>query len=330
METEPPFFITGLPRSRTAWLSAVCSMAGAPCSHEGMAGFHSFEAYAGARPARGDSDPSLLAFVPSILERWPAARFVIVSRDDRSALGSFLAAVPEAQRAKAATAWEDSRRLLSVARDSLRHDERALLVDFEALAIPAEVARIIRHVGGVVPDPALLASWQRLRVTSSVRVDEVAPARPVLAPSARVAAADVCNVDGLTAETYERSDFETAAAWWSHHCGGSLSESCLPPLGVRVCIDGAPAAFLWCFECYGAPVAELAFPVTRPGLTVADARRALLYAVSVLIEAAGKGYEPEARFNTFKALAPSALARGLRSLGFRDMLKERTPLILTL
>lgn len=295
-----------------------------------MTGFSSFEAYAGARPARGDSDPSLLAFVVAILKRWPEARFVIVSRDDRFALAALLSAVPESARAKVAAAFEESRRFLSMARDFLRHDARALLVDFEALALPATVARIIRHVGGVVPDAATLAAWQRLRVTSSIRLNEVAPARPLLEPSSRVAAADVCDVSGLTAEAYVRSDFETAATWWRHHNGGKFSESALPPLGVRVCIEGAPAAFLWCYESYGAPVAELAFPVTRPGLSLADARRALFYAVSVLIEAAGKGYEPEARFTTFKALAPAGLARGLRSLGFRDMLKERTHMILNL
>lgn len=330
METDPPpFFITGLPRSRTAWLSVVCSMAGAPCTHEGMDGFSDFDAYAVARPTRGDADPALLAFVPDILARWPEARLVLVARDNRAALASLLAALPLDQRRQAGIAWEGLSHCLSVARDRLRDDPRALLVSYESLNQTETLARVLRHVGGTVPAPAVMDSWQRLRVTSRFRPAPIMP-RPALAPSAQVSAADVCDVAGLSADLYERSDFETAAEWWQAHNGSPLHESCLPPLGVRVSLDGVPVAFCWLYETFGVPVAELVFPVTRPGLSLGDARRALLFAVAVLVNVAGKGHEPEASFTTFKALAPHGLALGLKALGFREMLKDRKPMILTL
>lgn len=304
-------------------------MAGAPCSHEGMTGFPDFDSYASARKARGDSDPALLGFVPEILERWPESRIVLVARDDRSSLASLLAVVPESERAAAAQKWEQARVMLSAARDTLRHDARALLVNFEDLGENETLRRIIRHVGGHVPDAATLNAWKRLRITSEIRLNITAP-RPPLPPSSSVSASAVCDVDGLEAHAYERADFDTAAMWWKVHTCDTLQEAALPPVGVRVSMDGHPVAFCWLYETYGAPVAELVFPVTRPGLSLGDARRALLYAVSVLVNVAGKGHEPEASFTTFKALAPHGLALGLKALGFREMLKDRKPMILTL
>lgn len=331
MNTDlPPFFILGLPRCRTAWLSVVCTMAGAPCTHEGMRGFDDFESYAAGRLMRGDSDPALCFWLAEILERWPDARFVVVERNDGESLVSLLKAAPEELRAGVAANWHTVSNAFSMARDLLRDDARTLMVRFEELADNGVIARILRHVGvACVPSDETLTKWQRLRVTSEIVAGASAPRLPAL-PGDRVRASEVCDVAGLHAELYERADFGMVADWWRVHTGQVLQESALPPLGVRVSKDGVPLACIWCYECFGVPVAELVFPVTRPGLGVGDARRALLYAISCIIEAAGKGHVPEARFSRFRASVPAGLVRYMERIGFVRRLGGRVPMLLSL
>lgn len=331
METDRPFFILGLPRTRTAWLSCVLTMCGRPCFHEGMRGFASFDDYASNRTAAGDSDPALVHWTARLLEQWPAARFVVIHRDAAEALADFVAASPPDMANALRAGWDGVLRACMVTRDLLRGNPNALFVEFAELANNETVQRIIEHVGGTAPSESCLDHWQRLRITTTIApADVVQPMPAPLEPGRRVRAADVCDVSGLSAVLYEPSAFALVCQWWRHHSGQDLRESVLPPLGVLVQLDGRPVAALWCRESYGVPVAELTFPTTRPGLSLKDARRALLFAVSVLIDAAGKAHEPPADFTSFQVLAPAGMVRFLERLGFRHMLTERKPMLLNL
>ncbi len=337
METEaspppspPPFFILGLPRTRTAWLSTVCTLAGAPCTHEGMRDLTTFAEYAANRPARGDADPTLCFWIRDLLEAWPQARFVVIERHDADSLASMLTASPPELREALAQKWHEMAHAFSLARDLLRDSPEALFCSFEDLRENATLVRILTHISApALPTDAALTRWQRLKITTHLSPDVAAP-RPLLPESAAVRASEVCDVSGLHAELYQRADFPLVAQWWRAHTGQQLQEAALPPLGVRVSNGGHPVAALWCYECYGTPVAELVFPVTRPGLNMGEARRAVLYAISCLIQAAGKGHVPEARFSQFKLLSPASLARFVERLGFRPALTDRKPMVLTL
>ncbi|SKA88889.1 hypothetical protein SAMN02745166_01503 [Prosthecobacter debontii] len=331
METEQPFFILGLPRTRTAWLSTVLSMCGRPCYHEGMRGFASFEDYAQNREVPGDADPTLIYWTARLLEQWPDARFVVVSRNGEDALRDLIAASPPELEQSLKEGWASCMLAFSMTRDLLRGNPNAMFLEFADLTDNALISELVAHCGGAIPSPSALSHWQRMRVTSHIAIEGMMDSPRALAPpSQRVRAADICDVTGLEAVMYDRQDFEMVSYWWRMHSGSAFHEASLPPLGVIVKLNGEPAAALWCYESFGVSVAELTFPVTRPGLSVKDARRALIYAVSCLVAVAGKGHEPEATFTTFKVLAPQGLARFLVRMGFKPMLTERKPMILTL
>ncbi|SKB08729.1 hypothetical protein SAMN02745166_05011 [Prosthecobacter debontii] len=331
METEPPFFILGLPRTRTAWLSTVLSMCGRPCYHEGMRGYASFEDYAQNREVPGDADPTLIYWTARLLAQWPEARFVVISRKGDEALRDLIAASPPEMEQSLKAGWASCMLAFSTTRDLLRGNPNTLFLEFDDLTDNEVISSVVAHCGGTVPSTSALAHWQRMRVTSHISTEGMMGSPRMMAhQSNAVRAADICDVTGLEAVMYDRQDFERVSYWWRIHSGAAFHEASLPPLGVLVKLNGEPAAALWCYESYGVPVAELTFPVTRPGLSVKDARRALLYAVSCLISVAGKGHEPEATFTTFKVLTPQGLARFLVRMGFKPMLTERKPMILTL
>jgi hypothetical protein len=71
---QPNFFVTGLPRSRTAWFSEYLPN----CLHEGMVGCYTHEDYLG-KLVNGDSS-SLLVFFP-LRRYFPDSPLVIVERD---------------------------------------------------------------------------------------------------------------------------------------------------------------------------------------------------------------------------------------------------------
>lgn len=81
-----PFFILGLPRSRTAWLATFLNYGPAFCFHEGMIGCNSVDAYARKLCAMGasyvgDSSSGTVIFIDEIMTLFPEARLVVVDRD---------------------------------------------------------------------------------------------------------------------------------------------------------------------------------------------------------------------------------------------------------
>lgn len=99
-----PFFIIGLPRSRTAWLSVFLSSGPSTCFHEAVGScspqnvLHDLKAVlqSNAHPHRftGDSDSALPLFWPRLSDVFPRARYVFVDRPFNEAFASHRKAFP--------------------------------------------------------------------------------------------------------------------------------------------------------------------------------------------------------------------------------------------
>lgn len=81
------YFITGYPRSRTAWLAAFMTTGQSLCLHEGIARTggieplgRAMEACAKHCGAVGDSDPTLPLYAEEFLEAFPDAPVLVVKR----------------------------------------------------------------------------------------------------------------------------------------------------------------------------------------------------------------------------------------------------------
>jgi hypothetical protein len=326
-----PIFVLGMPRCRTAWLSVCLSALGVNCSHEGMRDHADFEEFAkelderlGLGPA-GDSDPTAVYWLDKILERWPAAKFVVVYREDTEALEALVAAAPPELRQPARASWSGYLTAFKSACDQLRARGNVRFFDFAGLNKTA--GELFEFATGRRPDAQWLTRMQRLRVTTLI---EPIPTPAVERPALPVKLIEGFDTTGLTATLFRALDFELVARWWSQHTGDQLAQAALPPLGVLVSDGEGPIAALWCYECYGVPVAELAYPVTRPGLGLKRAAAAISYAVGACIAAAGKGHTPEASFRFFKAFAFKAAVRYLKAMGFKEALTDRVAMTLTI
>jgi hypothetical protein len=94
------YFITGLPRSRTAWISNLLTSGCSFCWHDaakfgGVAGICSALDAALLMPGvkvAGNSDSGLAMFSRRLMEIYPLAKWVIVWRDFESALEDFIKA----------------------------------------------------------------------------------------------------------------------------------------------------------------------------------------------------------------------------------------------
>lgn len=330
MENNAPIFILGMPRCRTAWLSVALMSLGVDCTHEGLRDHVCFETYAAEMATRlraglaGDSDPSLVYYIDKLLAQWPEARFLVVFRDENEALGALLAAAP-GFAAGVKLGWSGFLSAFKRASDMLR--SRATFIASALLSDPYTLAGVMESLTGKRPGIDWARRMVRLKVTTTI--EEV----PVIVPPAVVFTMPTdCGVDtsGLSAAVYTNLEFEMVAQWWKGHNELELSQAALPPLGVVVSHEGEPWAAVWCYELYGVPVAELTFPVTRPGLSLGDSTRALLYGIMACMHAAGKAHIPQAVFSTFKVSAPKATARYMKRLGFIEYLTERVPMFLTL
>lgn len=91
---KDPFFIVGLPRSRTAWLANFLTFGPAFCLHDGLRGCATIGDFA-TKLARlevefpGDADPGLPHVFGSVRDRFPGARYVIVTRKYEDAYESY-------------------------------------------------------------------------------------------------------------------------------------------------------------------------------------------------------------------------------------------------
>jgi len=102
--------------------------------------------------------------------------------------------------------------------------------------------------------------------------------------------------------------------WLTQH--GGKPDAVLPPLGVIVADDKGPAFALFCAEPAEFPVAYLELPVSRPGLSAAQAAAAFKFAVHSIMETAGGGWSPPGTFTHFKAVVTASAVRVLLRMGF--------------
>jgi hypothetical protein len=83
------FFITSLPRSRTAWTANYLSFNGVSCLHDGFRGLTSPDQIrerldATCARVAGSADPAILMFQERIFELFPKARYVYIFRDAKT------------------------------------------------------------------------------------------------------------------------------------------------------------------------------------------------------------------------------------------------------
>ena len=134
----------------------------------------------------------------------------------------------------------------------------------------------------------------------------------------------------LFVRLYTTEDEAMIQSWRDAHAGEETERAALPPLGVVVELDGAPAGALWCIEPAGYPCAYLELPVTRPGLTVMQATAVFRFAVESLMALAGKGWNPPGVYTAFRCTPPPGIARVLARMGFvRESVGELIPMIFT-
>lgn len=79
---------------------------------------------------------------------------------------------------------------------------------------------------------------------------------------------------------------DLVAAWWRHHRGTVLQVAMLPPAGVVAVDDAGPCAALWLHLSVGIGVGFLENPVARPGMRLADSRKAFLLMMECLEDVA--------------------------------------------
>lgn len=85
-----PFFITGLPRSRTSWLSVLFSD-DAVCAHDLLARSKSLQDYK-AKLGAGDSDSGLIWIYEWASKEFPSSRWLLVRRNPEQSVASLLTA----------------------------------------------------------------------------------------------------------------------------------------------------------------------------------------------------------------------------------------------
>lgn len=151
------YLITGLPRSRTAWLAAAVGCDDHPCLHEGLVlGVDGLGQWMDENPTGGDSDSGLPMFWRKLAFPY---RLVIVRRDPEEAARSY---------AKAA-GFDLTLARLAISNLSESLDEWALAknhlaVDYKTLSNNATVAAIIEFCTGRKADMSRLAVLQGLQI----------------------------------------------------------------------------------------------------------------------------------------------------------------------
>lgn len=164
MMPKSRFFITGTPRSRTAWLAAVFSTGPALCYHEPTRELHELCQRHGGRSV-GVSSPSFVLRFRALRADYPRTPWLYVERDPQEALASLLVFLRPHFGAASAQAPE----VIEAGLNALmaRHQEEAQVlkahpmvkvVRYEDLDNTAAAAEIWQHL---LPDePADLARWK--------------------------------------------------------------------------------------------------------------------------------------------------------------------------
>lgn len=143
-----PFFITGLPRSRTAWLANLFTTDRSFCHHDLSCRVGSLKELLFLLRKRhvGDSDSGLMAIYPQLIERLPDSPWVLVRRDfdlaweslSRFLTGTMLTNLTDEVRMELRQSYDDVCRLML-------GNPKCLIVDFTTLANITQIDRVWRH-----------------------------------------------------------------------------------------------------------------------------------------------------------------------------------------
>ena len=131
-----PFFITGLPRSRTTWLANLFTTGTQFCHHDLLARVKDMNEFSKALVGGvGDSDTGLIPLFAEVSRMFPLSRWLLVLRDPQDCLNAI-------QAATAGTEWEDAAREAVDRFDMAAHhemvcrmiaDARVQVIQFEEL-----------------------------------------------------------------------------------------------------------------------------------------------------------------------------------------------------
>lgn len=177
--TLTPFFITGLPRSRTSWLANWFTWDRSACLHDGLrlcqdpAGLPDLL----RRPLceySGNSDSALPLHGPEVVKLFPGARWLFVIRPVREAADSFVDLMR--REGYAGYGWRMNRVETRELFRLLDHDLKKLIlqvpatdrqvVDFEDLNDHDTVCRITRFL-----TPKVVLSRSRWELLNSLRIN---------------------------------------------------------------------------------------------------------------------------------------------------------------
>lgn len=155
--------VTGLPRSRTAWLAALLTAHGAPCCHEAAIGYRRQVALAEifADGYRGISDPgaAIIYGREALLGAFTDCPVLVVKRDTLDAQLALEKAlgrpVENFQRVVDSIAWVEEKL-------------NPLVVDFRRLDDPIAVDQIVQHLTGIPLDEKIFRLFDTLRVEQHI------------------------------------------------------------------------------------------------------------------------------------------------------------------
>lgn len=185
-----PFFIVGLPQSRTSWLANLFSTGGVFCHHDLLGQVESVDAFCSvmrrdAMEGRvGDADSGLVSAYAKVMAAFPGAPWVLVVRDFEDAwesLCTFVAGGPWSRQIECN--WELHERMAqewAAARKAILQLNRCMEVYYESLDNPDTIERIWKHC---VPGVRFDARRAKMLQTMSVRPFQ---AKTAMKPAAKL------------------------------------------------------------------------------------------------------------------------------------------------
>ncbi|MEO6055103.1 MAG: hypothetical protein ABIP97_13930 [Chthoniobacterales bacterium] len=106
-------------------------------------------------------------------------------------------------------------------------------------------------------------------------------------------------------------DYALFKEWWPAHGHAGVDRAILPQLGVMVQLGEEPMGALWLYMDNSVGVCFAEHPVTRPGLSLGQAREVFRLAIDYLKLAA-----KEMDYGFMVVRTPPAIARILEGMGF--------------
>lgn len=288
---KAPLFITGLPRSRTAWLSNLFTRSGRLVHHELQRKFDTAADYVAfmqelvtACPyGVGDSSSLLPMIGAEVVAAFPSASWVFVERAPKDALEAAIAACDPGLESFIRRAWPKLQHDLADLADSIPARQR-FHISWHELNRERRAQELYSWATGDHLPAHVYIHLNGLNITiPKFSAPDLAWMSDSLPPPKRVEIlpAPLPHQENLTARLVTAEDMGTFDTWAKQH-GTCYAVDRSPPFGVVIDIDGEPAAALFAHLAVDRPVAWLEDPLTKPGLGMADALRLLSFGVGAV------------------------------------------------